>query len=117
MAKKAESGAYLLRDPERIGRIVARMAAACLPVPVTAKIRTGCTRDTINAIDVAQAIEGAGGAAVTVHGRTAEDLFRGSADWEEIARLKQRLGRIPLIGNGDLSTAGRRGAGLRPLRR
>ena len=58
------------------------MAAACLPVPVTAKIRTGCTRDTINAIDVAQAIEGAGGAAVTVHGRTAEDLFRGSADWE-----------------------------------
>jgi tRNA-dihydrouridine synthase B len=105
VAKKAESGSYLLRDPERIGRIVSRMAAACRPVPVTAKIRTGCTRDTINAIDVAQAIEGAGGAAVTVHGRTAEDLFRGAADWEQIARVKQHLSRIPLVGNGDLSTA------------
>ena len=81
------------------------MAAACRPVPVTAKIRTGCTRDTINAIDVAQAIEGAGGAAVTVHGRTAEDLFRGAADWEQIARIKQHLSRIPLVGNGDLATA------------
>ena len=42
---------------------------------MTAKIRLGCTRDTINAIDVAQAVEAAGGAAVTVHGRTAEDCF------------------------------------------
>ena len=113
--EKAESGSYLLRDPERIGRIVSRMAAACLPVPVTAKIRTGCTRDTINAIDVAQAIEGAGGAAVTVHGRTAEDLFRGSADWEEIARLKQRLGPDSADRQWRPVHCGRRGAGLRPL--
>ena len=105
VAKKAHSGSYLLRDPELVGQIVSRVAAACRPVPVTAKIRTGCTRDTINAIDVAQAIEGAGGAAVTVHGRTAEDLFRGSADWDQIARIKPHLGRIPLVGNGDLTTA------------
>jgi tRNA-dihydrouridine synthase B len=105
VAKRAASGSYLLRDPDRVGEIVSRMAAACQPVPVTAKIRTGCTRDTINAIDVAQAIEGAGGALVTVHGRTAEDLFRGSADWEEIARVKLHLSRIPLVGNGDLATA------------
>jgi tRNA-dihydrouridine synthase B len=105
VAKKAQSGSYLLRDPERIGQIVSQVEAACRPVPVTAKIRTGCTRDTINAIDVVQAIEGAGGAAVTVHGRTAEDLFRGSADWDEIARIKPHLARIPLIGNGDLGTA------------
>ena len=53
---------------------------------------------------MAQAIESAGGAAVTVHGRTAEDLFRGTADWDEIARIKPHLRRIPLIGNGDLKT-------------
>jgi len=104
VSEKAQSGSYLLRYPDRVGEIVARVAAACSPVPVTAKIRLGCTRDTINAIDVAQAIEAAGGAAVTVHGRTAADLFRGSADWEEIARIKPHLGRIPLIGNGDLKT-------------
>ena len=63
--EKAESGSYLLRYPDRIGQIVARVAAACPPVPVTAKIRLGATRDTINAIDVAQAIESAGGAAAT----------------------------------------------------
>ncbi|MEN6407087.1 MAG: tRNA-dihydrouridine synthase [Thermoguttaceae bacterium] len=104
VAEKAESGSYLLRDPDRIGRIIERVAAACRPTPVTAKIRLGPTRDTINAIDVAQAVESAGGAAVTVHGRTADQMFRGKADWDEIARVKPHLHRIPLIGNGDLWT-------------
>jgi tRNA-dihydrouridine synthase B len=104
VSEKAMSGSYLLRYPDRIGRIVARVADACAPTPVTAKIRLGCTRDTINAIDVAQAIEGAGGAAITVHGRTAADMYRGSADWEQIARIKPHLKSIPLIGNGDLKT-------------
>ncbi len=104
VSEKAQSGSYLLRDPDRVGALVAGVAAACLPVPVTAKIRLGCTRDTINAIDVAQAVEAAGGAAVTVHGRTAEDFFRGSADWNEIGRIKPHLSRIPLIGNGDIRT-------------
>jgi len=105
VSEKAQSGSYLLRYPERIGAIVARVVEACRPTPVTAKIRLGCSRGIINAIDVAQAIEGAGGAAVTVHGRTAEDLFRGAADWDEIARIKPHLKRIPVIGNGDLRTA------------
>jgi tRNA-dihydrouridine synthase B len=104
IAAKAQSGSYLLRYPERVGQIVAQVAGECRPVPVTAKIRLGATRDTINAIDVAQAVEAAGGAALTVHGRTAEDLFRGTADWDEIARIKPHLSRIPLVGNGDLKT-------------
>ena len=104
VSEKAQSGSYLLRYPDRIGRIVASVAAACAPVPVTAKIRLGATRDTINAIDVAQAVEEAGGAALTVHGRTADAMFRGRADWDEIARVKPHLRRIPLIGNGDLTT-------------
>jgi len=104
VSEKARSGSYLLQYPHRVGQIVARVAAACSPVPVTAKIRLGWTRDTINAVDVAQAVEDAGGAALTVHGRTAAERFSGTADWDEIARVKPHLKRIPLIGNGDLKT-------------
>ncbi|MGH7140423.1 MAG: tRNA dihydrouridine synthase [Pirellulales bacterium] len=100
----AHSGSYLLRFPDRIGAIVERVVAACAPTPVTAKIRLGCTRDCITAHDVAQAVEGSGGAALTVHGRTAQDFFQGSADWERISDLKACLKRIPLIGNGDLDS-------------
>jgi tRNA-dihydrouridine synthase B len=104
MAQKSQSGAYLLQFPDRVGRIVAAVVAACRPAPVTAKIRLGPTRDAINARDVAQAVEDAGAAALTVHGRTAEDGFRGRSDWEQIARVKAYLHRIPLIGNGDIKT-------------
>jgi tRNA-dihydrouridine synthase B len=104
VVQKAHSGSYLLREPERMGRIIERVVAACAPVPVTAKIRLGCTRDQMNAVDVAQVVEGAGAAALTVHGRTAADMFRGSAEWDRIAAIKPHLHRIPLIGNGDLDS-------------
>ncbi len=107
VTQKAHSGSYLLSQPERMGQIISQVVAACAPTPVTAKIRLGCTRDQINAIDIAQVVEGAGAAALTVHGRTAADMFRGSADWERIAAIKPYLNRIPLIGNGDLDTAER----------
>jgi tRNA-dihydrouridine synthase B len=84
---------------------VARVSEACRPTPVTAKIRLGPSPDQINALDVAQAVEGAGGAALTVHGRTAQDMFRGSANWDRISAIKPHLKRIPLIGNGDLKSA------------
>lgn len=105
VTEKAHSGSYLLRCPEKVGQIVERVVRACAPTPVTAKIRLGCTRKRINAIEVAQTIEQAGAAALTVHGRTAEDFFTGRADWEQIAAIKPHLRRIPLIGNGDLQTA------------
>ena len=104
VTEKAHSGSYLLRDPDRVGAIVERVVRACAPTPVTAKIRLGCTRQTINASAVAQVVEAAGAAALTVHGRTAQDLFRGQADWERIAEIKSQLRRIPLIGNGDLDS-------------
>jgi tRNA-dihydrouridine synthase B len=104
VVQKAHSGSYLLREPERMGAIIERVVAACAPTPVTAKIRLGCSRDKINAIDIAQVVEGAGAAALTVHGRTAADMFRGSADWDRIASIKPYLKRIPLIGNGDLDS-------------
>ncbi len=104
VVEKAHSGSYLLRFPERMEAIIRRVVAACDPVPVTAKIRLGCSRSSINAIEVAQVVEEAGAAALTVHGRTAQDFFKGSADWDRIAEIKPYLRRIPLIGNGDLST-------------
>ncbi len=107
VTQKAHSGSYLLKFPDRMGMIIEQVVAACAPTPVTAKIRLGCTRDQINAIDVAQVVEGAGAAALTVHGRTAADMFSGSADWDRIAAIKPYLKRIPLIGNGDLDSAER----------
>ncbi len=104
VTQRAHSGSYLLRDPDRMGAIIEQVAAACAPTPVTAKIRLGCTRDQINAIDIAQVVEGAGAAALTVHGRTAADMFRGEADWDQISAIKPYLQRIPLIGNGDLDS-------------
>ena len=105
VTQRAHSGSYLLRFPERMGAIIERVAAAAAPTPVSAKIRLGCTRDQINAIDVAQVVEGAGAAALTVHGRTAADMFSGCADWDRISAIKPFLKRIPLIGNGDLDSA------------
>jgi tRNA-dihydrouridine synthase B len=105
VTERAHSGSYLLKFPERMGQIIERVVEACAPTPVTAKIRLGCTRDQINAIDVAQTVEGAGAAALTVHGRTAQDFFRGSADWDRISEIKPYLNKIPLIGNGDLDSA------------
>jgi tRNA-dihydrouridine synthase B len=104
VTERAHSGSYLLRYPERIGQIVERVVKACAPTPVTAKIRLGCSRDRVNAIEVAKVVESAGAAALTVHGRTAADFFKGNADWERIAEIKPHLTRMPLIGNGDLDT-------------
>jgi tRNA-dihydrouridine synthase B len=105
VTQKAHSGSYLLRCPATVGRIVERVVKACEPTPVTAKIRLGCTRSSINAVEVARTVESAGAAAITVHGRTAQDFFTGSADWERISEIKSHLQRIPLIGNGDLTSA------------
>ena len=104
VTEKAHSGSYLLRDPERMYAIISRLVEVCHPTPVTAKIRLGCTRKTMNHIHIAQTVERAGASALTVHGRTAEDFFKGSADWNRIAEIKEHLEKIPLIGNGDLQT-------------
>ena len=104
ISEKSHSGSYLLRDPQRVGAIVSRVVAACAPVPVTAKIRLGCTHDCITAKEIARVIEDSGAAALTVHGRVAADFFKGNADWDKIAELKSVLKRIPLIGNGDIDS-------------
>ncbi len=104
VTEKAHSGSYLLREPNRMHAIISRLVAACSPTPVTAKIRLGCSRDAINCNEIARVVEEAGAAALTVHGRTAQDFFRGNADWDRISEIKQHLRQIPLIGNGDLDS-------------
>jgi len=105
VTEKAHSGSYLLREPLRMSKIISRLVEACSPTPVTAKIRLGCSRDNVNCNEIARVVEEAGAAALTVHGRTAQDMFKGYADWEQISEIKSHLKRIPLIGNGDLDSA------------
>ena len=104
VTEKAHSGSYLLNQPNRMGTIIEKVVRACEPTPVTAKIRLGCSRNSINAVEIAKVVESAGASALTVHGRTAQDFFRGSADWERISEIKSHLKSIPLIGNGDLDS-------------
>ncbi len=105
VTEKAHSGSYLLREPNRMHAIISRLVEACSPTPVTAKIRLGCSPTSINCNEIARVVEEAGAAALTVHGRTAKDFFRGNADWDRISEIKQHLRQIPLIGNGDLDSA------------
>ncbi|MFK7735603.1 MAG: tRNA dihydrouridine synthase DusB [Pirellulaceae bacterium] len=104
VTQKAHSGSYLLKHPDRMFQIISQLVKACSPTPVTAKIRLGCTRKNANACEVAKVVEEAGASALTVHGRTAEEYFKGSADWEKISEIKDHLVNIPLIGNGDLDS-------------
>ncbi|MFM8434328.1 MAG: tRNA dihydrouridine synthase, partial [Planctomycetia bacterium] len=95
VTEKAHSGSWLLRDPDRVGTIVRRVVEACDGVPVTAKIRLGCADSCRTAVEVAQRIEEAGAACLTVHGRVAAQFFKGRADWDAIVEVKRSVSRMP----------------------
>ena len=105
VTEKAHSGSWLLRDPDRVGTIVRRVVEACDGVPVTAKIRLGCSDTCRTAVEVAQRVEEAGASCLTVHGRVAAQFFKGQADWDAIAAVKRSVSRIPVVGNGDVDSA------------
>ena len=94
------AGAGLLKDPAKIAAIFRSLTAA-LDIPVTGKIRLGWDDDSLNYLDVARAVEDNGGRLLAVHGRTKQQAYRGQANWEAIAEIKQAVS-IPVIGNGDV---------------
>lgn len=94
------AGAALLRDPARAAAVVEAMTRA-VRVPVTAKIRAGWEDDRLSGPEVARRLEGAGAAAVAVHGRTREQQYRGSVNTGLIAEVKRAVS-IPVVANGDV---------------
>lgn len=93
-------GSALLKNPELIGKIVKKVVEVS-PVPVTAKIRIGWDGNSINAVEVAKRIEAAGADAITVHGRTKDQMYAPPVSLNEIANVKKAVS-IPVIGNGDI---------------
>ena len=94
-------GASLMKNPQLAYEITKAVAEA-VPVPVTVKIRKGWDNDSINAVQMAALAEKAGAAAVTVHGRTKEQMYSGKVDYDIIAEVKKSVS-IPVIGNGDIT--------------
>ncbi len=97
------AGSALMREPDLCRRIVQAIKDA-VPIPVTAKIRKGYSKDEVNAVDVAMACEAGGADAVTVHGRTRDQMYAPPVDIEIIRQVKKALS-IPVIGNGDVMDA------------
>ena len=93
-------GSALLKNPELIGKIVKKVVEVS-PVPVTAKIRIGWDKNSINAVEIAKIIEAAGADAITVHGRTKDQMYAPPVSLDEIANVKKAVS-IPVIGNGDV---------------
>jgi nifR3 family TIM-barrel protein len=96
------AGAGLLKEPAKIGRIFSRLTKA-VSVPVTGKIRLGWDNNSLNYLEVAKVLEDNGASLIAVHGRTKIQAYKGSADWDAIAEIKQTV-KIPVIGNGDVKT-------------
>ncbi len=96
------SGSALMRDPDHaLGLIEATVKA--VSVPVTLKMRLGWDHDTLNAPLIAARAEAAGVQMITIHGRTRMQFYKGRADWDAIARVREAV-TVPLIANGDVTS-------------
>ena len=94
-------GSALMRDIPLAAKIVKAVVNA-VDVPVTVKMRTGWDSEHINAVELAKVSEAAGAAAVTVHGRTREQMYAPPVDIKTIADVKKAV-KIPVIANGDIN--------------
>lgn len=103
VAKKAEAGASLLKDPNKVYEITKAVVDA-VKKPVTVKIRIGWDENNINAVENAKLIEKAGAKAIAVHGRTRKQMYSGFANYDVIKAVKDAVS-IPVIANGDVNSA------------
>ncbi|MCW8952622.1 MAG: tRNA dihydrouridine synthase DusB, partial [Rhodospirillales bacterium] len=99
---KGDAGAALMRDERLAGRIIEAVVKS-VDLPVTVKMRLGWDDSSRNAATIARIAQDAGAQAVTVHGRTRAQFYKGQADWEAIMAVKDAV-KIPVIGNGDVAS-------------
>ena len=98
---KDQCGSALLREPDQVARIFEKLVPA-VKIPVTMKMRTGFDEgDDARFLEVARIADQSGVAAITAHGRTQKQLYRGFSNHEAIRKVKQSVS-IPVIGNGDI---------------
>ncbi|MBK8945472.1 MAG: tRNA dihydrouridine synthase DusB [Ignavibacteriae bacterium] len=96
-------GAYLLSQPEQLGKIVKEMVKNSQGIPISVKIRLG-PKDKINVLENAKVIEENGASIIIIHARTRHDRYESEADWEWIKIVKENVS-IPVVGNGSIFSA------------
>ncbi|SDK83331.1 putative TIM-barrel protein, nifR3 family [Catalinimonas alkaloidigena] len=98
------AGAGILLDLPKMQQMTAEIVKRC-SVPVTVKTRLGWDANTIRIVEVAQRLQDVGIAALTIHGRTRQQMYKGEADWSHIAEVKNHPAiHIPIFGNGDIDS-------------
>ncbi|HPB89868.1 MAG TPA: tRNA-dihydrouridine synthase, partial [Bacteroidales bacterium] len=98
------AGSGMMREPDKLVEITRKVVEA-VKLPVTVKTRLGWDEESKIIVELAERLQDVGIAALTIHGRTRSQLFKGEADWTLIGEVKRnpRM-HIPIIGNGDITT-------------